>query len=250
MNLRRRFLKRKKMIKSFLDLRRSLNRKWGVLVRDKRFLVALIFGTFLVFAGNGVLCRAAEYNDQMFQVVSVGDLILDYIPTIDIGFFYTWGMAVMMIVITFYTVLVRPELAPWVLKTYGLFAFVRAGFILLTHLGPPEGLIFFDNPEMVKNIVFEKFFYVNDLFFSGHVGNLFLGYLLFRNFKFRWFCLIGSILMGVTVLLMHIHYSIDVFGAYFITYGIYAFSNRIFHGFNERFKKLIFVPEEEAKAEA
>jgi membrane-associated phospholipid phosphatase len=236
------------MIKSFLELRRNLNRKWGILVKDKRFLIALLFGTFLLFFGESVVCRAAEYNDQMFKVVSVGDLILDYIPTVDVGFFYTWGMVVMMIVITFYTVFFRPELAPWVLKTYGLFALVRAGFILLTHLGPPDGLISFDSLEVSKNVVFEKFFYMNDLFFSGHVGNLFLGYLLFKHYKFRWFCLVGSILMGGAVLLMHIHYSIDVFGAYFITYGIYAFSNKVFHRFNERFKNLIFVSEEERKA--
>ena len=176
----------------------------------------------------------------MFQVVSVGDIILDNIPTINLSFLYTWGVWMILIPIAFYTVFIRPELAPWALKTYGLFALVRAGFILLTHLGPPEGLIYVNDPTLLDGEdLFARYFFLNDLFFSGHVGNAFLGALIFKDFKFRWFCLVGSVVMAFTVLLMHIHYSIDVFGAYFITYGIYAFSDKVFHKWNERFKKIV-----------
>ena len=51
--------------------------------------------------------------------------------------------------------------------------------------------------------------------------------------------LIGSLIMGVTVLLMHVHYSIDVFSAFFISYGVYTFSNMIFNQLNVRFKKIL-----------
>ena len=38
--------------------------------------------------------------------------------------------------------------------------------------------------------------------------------------------LASSIILGITVLLMHVHYSIDVFSAYFIVYGIYVLGNK------------------------
>lgn len=228
------------MWKSFVKFRTDLNNKWSALFRDKSFVFAFFLSIFVFFFGQSVLVAAARYNDEMFQVVSVGDFILDRIPTYDLSFLFTWGMWMILIPVTFYAVIVRPELAPWTLKTYGIFAIVRAGFIVLTHLGPPEGLIFLSNPDLLaENEIFERYFFMNDLFFSGHVGNAFLGALIFRNFKFKWFCLIGSVVMAVTVLVMHIHYSIDVFGAYFITYGIYAFSDKIFHKWNDRFKKIV-----------
>jgi len=70
--------------------------------------------------------------------------------------------------------------------------------------------------------------YANDLFFSGHVGLPFLGFLIFKDKKIRYFMLSASIILAVTVLLMHVHYSIDVAAAYFITYSIYALGKRLF----------------------
>lgn len=228
------------MFKFMSKFRCSINDKWSVLLRDKSFVFALIFGAFFFFFGQYILVSASKYNDEMFQVVSVGDFLLDLLPTVNLSFLFTWGVWLIMFPIAFYAVLVKPELAPWALKTYGLFAIVRAGFILLTHLGPPEGLLYLQDPVLYpQDPIFERFFFMNDLFFSGHVGNAYLGFLIFRKYKFKWFCLIGSIVMGVTVLLMHVHYSIDVFGAYFITYGIYALSDRIFHKYNDHFRGII-----------
>jgi hypothetical protein len=162
------------------------------------------------------------------------------LPTVDLGFIFTWGGIVSFLIIAFYAFAVRPELCPWALKTYGIFGIVRAAFMMFTHLGPPDGMFYLTSlPGLEEKEMFNNFFFLNDLFFSGHVGNLFLAALVFKNFKFKWFGLIGSVVMAATVLLMKIHYTIDVFGAFFITYGIYAFSDWIFHKQNERFKAMI-----------
>jgi membrane-associated phospholipid phosphatase len=44
----------------------------------------------------------------------------------------------------------------------------------------------------------------------------------------RWISLIASITFGASVLLGHLHYSIDVFAAFFITYAIYHISQKFF----------------------
>jgi uncharacterized membrane protein YccC len=44
----------------------------------------------------------------------------------------------------------------------------------------------------------------------------------------RIFCLASSIFFGIIVLLGHLHYSIDVASAFFITYSIYHIAERFF----------------------
>ena len=68
-----------------------------------------------------------------------------------------------------------------------------------------------------------------NLFFSGHAGFPFLMALIFWDKKFwRWFFLIATVAFGVAVLLAHVHYSIDVFAAPFIVYGIYVITAKLF----------------------
>lgn len=214
--------------------------KWRALLKDKAYVVSLIIGFVLLFVGQAATVVSSEYNETMFLGESVGDLILDFLPTYNLNFLFTWGTTSIITTIILYAFFVRPELAPWGLKTYGLFALIRSGFILLTHIGPPAGMYYLSNDSLaVQGHVFDKIFYLNDLFFSGHVGAVFLGALIFKDFKFKWFCLVGSVVVSITVLVMHVHYSIDVFGAYFITYGIYSISDWLFHKYTERFKKII-----------
>src|SRR5258708_19171404 len=45
---------------------------------------------------------------------------------------------------------------------------------------------------------------------------------------FRRFFLVLAFLFGISVLLAHVHYSIDVFAAPFITYGVFVITSRLF----------------------
>ena len=63
----------------------------------------------------------------------------------------------------------------------------------------------------------------HDLFFSMHTAAPFLASLLFRERWARAVSLAFSVVMGVTVLLLKTHYSIDVAGAYLAAYSLYRF---------------------------
>jgi membrane-associated phospholipid phosphatase len=229
-----------KFFRKIIDYRNTQNDKMVALFKDRSYFVSFIVGFILLFAGQIVTFKVASYNDEMFDTVTVGDLLLEILPTVDLTFFYTWGSLIFLISVAVYTLFVRIELAPWAMKTFGVLFMVRALFMVLTHLGPPEGMFYLlYPPTMEDKFLFSHFFFLNDLFFSGHVANAFLGALIFRNYKFKWYCLIVSIVMAATVLLMKMHYTIDVLAAYFVTYGIYALSDRLFHKYNERFKKII-----------
>jgi len=110
-----------------------------------------------------------------------------------------------------------------VLNMFSIYLFVRSFFVIFTHLRAP-----FDAAVVHFPSIFQFLNFSNDLFFSGHAGLSFLAFLVLREHhkKLSYFMLACSIILGITVLLMHVHYSIDVFSAYFIVYGIFVFGNK------------------------
>lgn len=221
------------MIKEYLN---KFLYHWKVLLSDNTFKVSLYIGVILITAAYVLDFVATVYNDSQ-SYISVGDLILDEIPTLDLEISFTWGMYVILFLLFFYPIVFKPEIVPFALKTYALLMFIRAGFILLTNVGPPEGF-FYDGVEVGGNVIADLFFR-NDLFFSGHTAYPFIGFLIFRDSWMKWVFLAGSILEGFTVLVMHIHYSIDVFAAFFIAYGTYRLSRAIFKPLTMRFASTI-----------
>jgi len=120
--------------------------------------------------------------------------------------------------------LMKPNRVPFALKSIALFVLIRSIFISLTHLGPFPDQIYI-NPESIIN----KFTSGADLFFSAHTGLPFLMALTFWNQKvLRIFFLTSSVVFGAVVLLGHLHYSIDVLSAFFITYTIFHLSEIAF----------------------
>lgn len=212
--------------------------KWRHLLAERKFRWSLFAAVALMMLALYINYRAVFYTDQI-PVLAVGDIILDNIPTVDLSFMYTYvGSYFVMLFIIFYPLLIRPELIPFTGKTSAVFIITRAFFMTLTHLGAPEN--YFRLPGLEDQPGVSKFFYANDLFFSGHVGFPFLGALLFWESKpVRYFLLLMSGAQAVTVLFMHLHYSIDVFAAYFITYTIYIVSDRLFNKLNLHFREIV-----------
>jgi len=69
----------------------------------------------------------------------------------------------------------------------------------------------------------------SDMFFSGHTGMPFLLALMFWEDKLaRYISLTASCIFGAAVLFGHLHYSIDVFAAFFITYTIFQIAQKFF----------------------
>jgi hypothetical protein len=96
-------------------------------------------------------------------------------------------------------------------------------FVSLTHIGPyPTKLVLESN-------LLDFITTGNDLFFSGHTGLPFLIALIYWDHVYiRRLFIIASIVFGAVVLLSHLHYSIDVFAAFFITYAIYHIALLVF----------------------
>jgi hypothetical protein len=147
---------------------------------------------------------------------SVTDLVLSNIPVFNVADFFVYGTFVYGIV-SLLLVLAHPKRIPFAFKSVALFWVIRSAFTTLTHAAPFEA-------HYVTNFgpTITTMFFGADLFFSAHTGMPFLGALAFWKEKgIRLFYLLGSVYFAVIVLLGHLHYSIDVAAAYFITYSIF-----------------------------
>ena len=182
--------------------------KWWILLSCLFLLIALILNSI---AGNYV---------EKKGTVPVTDLILDNLPVINLSFLYFYGALVLILVISIYTLFFKVHKLHVVIGQVSLLILLRSFFISLTHLKVPTEAIIGKAPFFFDPLAFQ-----NDLFFSGHTAFPFLLFLIFRKEKIGIFFLIMTFVMAATVLLMHVHYSIDVFAALFITYGSYKIGN-------------------------
>jgi len=177
---------------------------------------------------NILMIIAGSYTEKKGDV-AVSDLILNAIPTVDLSIIFAYGMTIIILVLILYPFFFNIKELHRVLIHLSLLTLARSIFITLTHLKQPSDAIITTLPRIYELIVFR-----NSLFFSGHVGFSFLGFLLYREkSKFlKYFFLIATLVMIATVLLMHVHYSIDVFAALFITYGVYKIGENLLRRVN------------------
>lgn len=184
---------------------------------------ASTFVGFLLFIGSLVANRYASFYATAQASNPVTDLLLDNIPVMKVEWIVN-DVAVFFGFCMLGLILWQPRRIPFILKSVALFIFIRSGFIIFTHLAPFPERVYLD-----PNDFFQSLTYGGDYFFSGHTGMSFLLALIYWQEKsVRNFCLVASVLLSAGVILGHLHYSIDVFAAFFITYGIFVMAQKFF----------------------
>ncbi|MBU1137245.1 sphingomyelin synthase family protein [Patescibacteria group bacterium] len=185
----------------------------------------LILVSILFVIGSLVLSYFASIYATKRASNPVDDLFLNILPAVDVTPIFIYGF-ILFCAFLLFLVIRSPRKLPFIFKSIALFVAIRSIFVVLTHTAP--------SPEIAVNyssfdFILRRMILSGDLFFSGHTGFPFLMALLYWNHRsLRVFFIATAVFFGFIVLLGHLHYSIDVFSAFFITYGIYRLSQIFF----------------------
>jgi hypothetical protein len=205
-----------------IDAMKRIAREYSEFVRHPQWMIS-----FLQAAGLLLISLIVNYFASHYAFVRkdnpVTDILLDNLPVVNMDIPFTIGTVVFLIFIIFF-ILSQPKRIPFILKAIALFVIIRSTFVVMTHIGPSPL-----NTLTTPSDIGKAFTSGADLFFSGHTGMPFLFSLMYwHNPRLRNFFIAISILAAAGVLLGHIHYSIDVASAYFITHGIFLIAQRWF----------------------
>ena len=186
--------------------------KWNNPYFVLEFIKALSFLSFSIII-NYYAVRYATLNAGP----PIPDTILDNIPLFNTAYIdYYLALYIQYGVLLFALTQVKQFI--FFIQGLSLLIIVRSFFVNLTQLGIPEGAV----PTT------SFFTQGGDLFFSGHTALPFFAALVFWDLPLVRYIFLGlSLFFGVEVLLGHQHYSIDVFAAPFITYGVFCFLKKI-----------------------
>ena len=167
------------------------------------------------------------------------DLLLErlpYVPWIDRWNYWLW----LAVYLPLAALLLWREPRRWVryMVTGGLVSLARGVTIALTGLGAPDpahagpGIAGLSYGQAYLELlspagVFQRgaiaAYLTKDLFFSGHVATTFLLWLYLRGrSRLAPVALAASLAVTASVLLSHLHYSIDVVGAWAVTFAVFA----------------------------
>ena len=196
--------------------------------KDKTIRRHLIISSICLAISLYIFYFAIGYTDGYTNNI-VPDILLDHLPIINISFIFFQGAFFFFLALVG-ILLYEPKYIPFVLEGSAVFCVIRAMFMSMTHLSAPvvEYYNYIQHEHHVKEVLF-TLSSGNDLFFSGHAGYPFFLALIFWQFKkVRCFFLFCSAIGSVAVILGHLHYSIDVFSAFFIAFGIFEITKKLF----------------------
>jgi hypothetical protein len=185
--------------------------------------IQLIAGVMIIIAILSFLpgfFKSIEQRDG----ITLNDPILASFTAIKV----TWPIFVIMFAMAF-LMLIRAVNEPKLFINYVwcliLINIVRIFTISVVPLDPPRGIIVLTDP--ITDAFYGESIITKDLFFSGHTGTILMMAFCFTDKFDKTLAYVASVLIGILVLVQHVHYTLDVLAAPFFIYPIYLFSKYI-----------------------
>ena len=211
-----------------------------------RAVLPAVAGAVLFRYGCFVLMLALSLWAEARPAPHLPDLLIDHLPYLSLVDRYNhWLLTLAYIPLALALLAVDAQRFVRYNVTSGLLSLLRGVCIAVTGLGPVRGAdlhagMFFTAAEQPGGAFWRALlelstpsglfgkdaahvYLTKDLFFSGHTGVTFLLLLYVWPLRpLRWLMLIGHVLVVLSVLLAHLHYTIDILGAYAIAFSLYT----------------------------
>ncbi len=154
----------------------------------------------------------------------LNDWILHYLPSADVSV-YIFSLIYITVCVGIFRAAQSPNQFLTFLWGCLLLSLSRMITITVFPLEPPSGLVPLVDPVL-------KAFYghdviTKDLFFSGHTSSLFLIYMVVKKNWEKVMALTATILVGMLLLVQHIHYVLDVVAAPVFVYFIFLLAKKL-----------------------
>ncbi len=199
---------------------------WKEKFTSKQFRYESFVTVILLVTTLSLFTQYLIYNEGR-NGVTLDDPVLALFNPINTNWI-TFGLIYLSIFGAVILFIKTPDRLMFAFQAYILLVIVRTFAMYSIPLNPPHSAIPLIDP-LVKHlgtgIQLDK-----DLFFSGHTATLFLLYLINEKKILKKIFLICTIAVGLSVLVQHNHYTVDVISAPFFAYGVYrivlAFRNK------------------------
>jgi membrane-associated phospholipid phosphatase len=189
---------------TFLSVRREWQGAWQVPAFRRR----TITGLTIIIAILSSMPTFFQYIERRHGIQLNDPVLAQLVPhNVSLPLFIViWALSGLYI----YRAAQTPQLFLNFVWAYIILLLFRAITIFLIPLDPPTGLIPLVDP--LSNFFYGDKFVTKDLFFSGHTSTVFLMYLSLPRKTDRNLAVIATTIVGVLLLVQHVHYTFDVLG--------------------------------------
>src|SRR5579871_357208 len=161
--------------------------------------------------------------------IILNDWLLNWLSPHDVSIFifiFVWALTLLLII----RMVQQPNIFVVMLWAYVILSVMRVATLTVIALNAPKGLIVLQDP--LSNIFYGNSFVTKDLFYSGHTSTALLMFLCLKKNNDNIFAIIATLIIGVLLLVQHVHYTIDVVAAPFFALFSYYVSKKFIHDYS------------------
>lgn len=206
---------KKKIIELFPAPFFALKENWKEAWSSPSFRIQTIITlSFLTFLGVSIPPFFAYIQATPGYVIN--DAVLNLLPAQNFSF-SIFLLIYSVILLTVINLSSHPILFLKCLQAYCLLMVIRIFCLYMVPLDPEQSMIPLEDP-LVGRLFYKGSMITKDLFFSGHVSTMFLFFLAVPFRSLKYFFIVATVLVSIFILVQHVHYTIDVIVAPFISW--------------------------------
>ena len=203
----------------------SILNRWKLAVTEPAYRIKLIT-TVAIFVIGAIQFPTYFSHIQKRNGQGLNDFVLEFLPAHDVStpiFTIIYGLLIYMLC----RILTKPNLFLLFALTFVIETVFRMTTIYLFPLNHPQNLVILHDTFAELLIYGNSDPITKDLFFSGHTATMVMIWLFVEKPLEKFVAAIATFLLASLLLIQHVHYTIDVLGAFFFTYLSYLIAKQI-----------------------